>query len=152
MQHYIVVVANASICRFYTFILTKSEKVKFLKAVTHPDSRKHNLDIATDKPGRAKKDYRVQKIAFSSASEPKEIEKNKFIKQIEKELNEFINNDLNINFIFIAEPTFMGKLNISLNTKITSRVKHKINRNLSLTKELELSEILKNNLKPTLKA
>jgi protein required for attachment to host cells len=147
---YIVVITNASVFRLYEFTLTKSGGVKFLKAMTNPDSRKRNLDIATDKPGRAKKDYRIQRIAFSSTSEPKEVEKGKFIKKLEKELNGLIKDDPDVKFIFIAEPSFIGNLNVRLSTKILSRIEYRINKDLSFIKELELSNILKAELKPIL--
>ena len=150
MEKYIILVATACVAHLYNMEFTKSSTARLIKTIVHPDSRKKNMDLIADKPGRAQADYCSQKITFGVKTEPKVVEKEKFITQISYELTQVINDNPQIQIILIAEPELMGKINKLLPHYISTNVKYRINKNLTFLNENELTKILKTEIKPHL--
>jgi len=151
VERYIVLVANASIAHFYALIPSKAKKIQIIKTITHPASREKNLNLVSDKHGSSKTDYNSRGVSFLSDTEPKEVEKEKFIRQIIGELEQMMNNALHHQIILISAPSFMGKLNKMLTPHLYSQVKQRINKDFTSLSNIELTDILKAKMKSVAK-
>lgn len=142
VEKYIVLVANASIAHFYAMIPAKANKMQMVKTITHPASREKNLALVSDKHGSSKTDYNSRGVSFLSDTEPKEVEKEKFIRQIIGELEQIMHNTPQHQIILVSAPSFMGKLNKMLTVHLCDQVKYRINKNLTSLSNVELADIL----------
>ena len=150
MDKYIILVMSACIAHIYTIEFTKSATAQLIKSIVHPASRKKNMDLVADKSGCAQTDCRSQKVTFSTKTEPKLVEKEKFIKQIALELKQEINTNPQNKIILVAEPELMGELNKLLPKQMYVHVKYRINKNLTSFNVEEVTNILKKEIKPIL--
>ena len=147
---YIALVASASVAHLYSLELKKSSEPRLLKSLVHPLSRKRNSDIASDTPGKVNKDCRGGGTSLGFTSEPKEVEKDKFVKELTGALESEINHDPKIKFILIAEPRFMGRLHKHLPVKLASHVAHRITKDLTHASTKKLAYAIKAEMSPVL--
>src|SRR5215471_13213266 len=67
-----LIVANSSLARIYK--IEKRSELKELKVLEHPESRLHNLDLVSDKPGRDFESAGIGKHALEPKTLPKKQE------------------------------------------------------------------------------
>ncbi|MBA3237455.1 MAG: host attachment protein [Parachlamydiaceae bacterium] len=103
-----VMVANSSIARF--FEVEKSGSLKEIDTFVHPESRLHARDLVSDRPGRSFESASFARSALESRTNPKDVEEDKFARQISEHLH-MAHQDGKFSRLYIAAgPRFLGLL------------------------------------------
>jgi protein required for attachment to host cells len=108
-----VVVADNSQSKFYH--ITKFPKIEEISHLEHPESRLHNQDLVSSKPGRGFQSMGNARSSYQSKVEPKEQEAIKFAIQIADFLHSAHNKGEFHRLYIIAAPSFLGLLREHLN-------------------------------------
>ena len=140
-----VLITNSNTCKFYDYC-KKSQQLKLLKEIKHPENLLKDIDLTSDKPGR----YRANDAghgAFSQPTDPKEIKIDDFAREIAK----VIDHDRNINafaeLIVISPPHMKGLLSHHFNKHVKEMITHNIEKEVLQLTEHELVVFLHNHTK-----
>jgi protein required for attachment to host cells len=131
-----LIVANSSIARIYK--IEKRHELKELKVLEHPESRLHNLDLVTDKPGRDFESAGVGKHAL----EPKVLPKRQEFAVFAKTLADFLENARNqgeFETLYVAaSPSLLGLLRHSLHPNTAKLIKGEVDKDMTQMKPQEI--------------
>lgn len=135
-----LLVANSSIARIYK--IEKKHDLKEIKVLEHPESRLHNLDLVSDKPGR---DFESSGIG-RHALEPKVLPKRHEFAVFAKSLAEYLENARNegeFEALYIAaSPALLGLLRQSLHPNTTKLIKAEVDKDMTHMKPQEIPDHL----------
>ena len=81
-----ILIANSSLARIYK--LEKNHQLAELNVFEHPESRLHNLDLVSDKPGRDFESGGTRRHALEQKTSPKKQEFSHFAKLLADYLEE----------------------------------------------------------------
>lgn len=141
-----IIVTDSSLCKFYEY-QKKPSKITLLKEIEHPESRVKREDALTsDKPGQ----YKARDVAggaYSPHMDPREVEIDKFAREIAKELDHGRTAQLYHQVIIIASPHMSGLLFQHLNKNVKELVINNIQKDLMHLREQELFDFIKDNTK-----
>ena len=132
-----IVVADASRARIFT---TDSPKGEFQEVDTliNPEARLHDGDLTTDRPGRQADSMNSGRSAMEEHSEPKEVEAQKFARELADNL-EHTRSQGKLDKIYIAAPPkFLGELRKHLKPELKAIVAEEIGKDLSQMSAREL--------------
>lgn len=130
MSRYWIVAADASHAR----ILARDKKFSALEEVetlTHPESRLHRRDLATDRPGRLDESYSSASSEAEEPTDPKVREAQVFARDVADVLAKGRHERRYEELILVAEPKFLGLLRKALDDETRDRVAHEVTKNIT---------------------
>ncbi len=140
-----VVVTDSNRAHIYTQgINSHKEPLKLLHTLEHPDSKKMDHELQSDRPGRYRVSVETVHGAYASHSDPKEVEWNKFAQELAHTLEQGrVHNQYNQLYIF-AGPHFYGLMGMHMNKHVKDMVTKVVQKDyLHLTENELLDEINK---------
>lgn len=122
-----ILIANTNHARLYTAIKAKllqgNGALKLMQEYDHPESKKRDSELVSDKAGRYHKLAKTgSESAFTEMTDPKELEIEQFAKQLAEELERGrVNNEYG-ELIIAAAPHFQGILKNNCNPHVLAKV------------------------------
>lgn len=135
-----LIVANSSLARIFTF--EKRLELKELKVFEHPESRLHNIDLVSDRPGRDFESVGTTRHALEPKTSPKQLEIILFAKQLADYLEQEHNKGEFEVLYIAANPSLLGLLRQSLHPNITKLIKAETDKDLTQMKIHEIPDHL----------
>ena len=115
-----IVLADAATARVYEPQADRRDW-KLVAELTHPQARAKESELGRDKPGRVK-----QSTGSRAAMEPttprKEVELEKFAREIAKALDDALVRKAFDRLVLVAPPAFVGVLRETLPERVTARI------------------------------
>lgn len=134
-----VVATNSNLCRIYEF---DRKSITLVKELKHPESRpKKSEYLTSDRPGHYKTDSAVHG-AYQPHTDPKEIELEKFSRDISHELNQGRNKNAYEALVIISTPHMNGTLMKHLDKHVKELVKKEIHKDVMHLQDHELHDFL----------
>lgn len=131
-----LIVANTSVARI--FKVEKVGTITEIKTLVHPESRLHNRDLVSDKPGRAFESVGPQRHAVEPFTSPKQQEFSIFAKDIAHYL-EAERSQGNYDRLYLAaSPTLLGLLRQTLNAATRKLVSGEVDKDITHMKPEEI--------------
>jgi protein required for attachment to host cells len=124
-----VVVADK--CQAKIFRVVKAHKLEEIFHLEHPESKLHNQDLISSKPGRNFQSTGTARSAYQPETEPKMIEAIKFANEIASLLYAASNKGEFQNLYLIADPSFLGLLRQHINPQIQKHIIAEIGKELT---------------------
>lgn len=134
---------DTNLCRIYQYT-TQPRELKLLNEIKHPENKERNQDLVTDRPGHYSTNT-TTRGSYSPETEPKEIQIDKFAKEIADILENGRVHQLYNQLIIIALPHMNGLLHQHFNKHVQELVIHKITKDFIHVTDRELLDILKEN-------
>jgi protein required for attachment to host cells len=133
-----LIVANTSVARIYKFV--KGRPLKELQVFEHPESRLHNLDLVTDKPGR---DFEsigggTRRHALEQKVMPKKHEFAIFAKQLSDYLEGARVRGEFESIYIAASPTLLGLLRQSFHPNTAKLIKGELDKDMTQMNPTEI--------------
>ena len=144
MSDFWVLVADASKARFFQGTSPNSELTEFHDLVNE-ESRRDELDLVTDKPGRFDDDiggHQTGRPRSSAEPSARENEVDEFVRRITKYLNQQSSQGKFEHLSVIAEPKVLGRLRKGLASHTEEKVLEEVTKNLSKASEEEIRQHL----------
>ena len=132
-----IVVADASRARLFT---TDSPMGDFTEVDTllNPEARLHDGDLTTDRPGRQADSMNNGRSAMEEPSEPKEVEAQRFAKELAESLEKARNQGEMEKLYIAAPPKFLGELRKHMKPELKAVVAEEIRKDFSQMNAREL--------------
>ncbi|MGM0450749.1 MAG: VLRF1 family aeRF1-type release factor [Pseudomonadota bacterium] len=132
-----IVVADASRARLFS---TDSPKGDFQEVDTllNPEARLHDGDLTTDRPGRQADSMNSGRSAMEEHSEPKEVEAQRFAKELAENLEKARNQGELEKLYIAAPPKFLGELRKHMKPELKAIVVEEIGKDFSQMSAREL--------------
>lgn len=137
-------VFDSTTCSIYDY--SKSD-LSLVKKIEHSENKLKDIDITSDKPGR----YQASGAAhgaFSQESDPKEIQIERFSKEIAKTLEHGSAVNAYEKLILASAPHMHGLLLKNINRQVEKSIIHVIPKDLIHFSENDLLDYVNNELKP----
>jgi protein required for attachment to host cells len=115
---------------------TDANALTLVSEHTHPESRKRDQDLVSDKMGN------FAGSTFTEATDPKRHENEVFAKEISKLLSHAHNEHTYRDLILIAPPAFMGMLNTNLSHEVKKLITNTIEKDYTHCTLKELTDHL----------
>jgi protein required for attachment to host cells len=135
-----LVVANSSLARI--FKLHHKNGLTELKVLEHPESRLHNIDLVTDRPGRDFESTGTRRHAL----EPKVLPKQHEFEVFAKAISDYLENAFKLgefDFLYIsASPALLGLLRQSLHPNVLKLIKGEVDKDMTHMKPNEIPPLL----------
>lgn len=131
-----LLVANSSLARI--FKIEKRQELKELKVLEHPESRLHNQDLVSDKPGRDFESAGVARHALEPKTLPKRHEFAVFAKFLADYLEEARNKGEFESLYIAASPALLGLLRQSLHPNTVKLIKGEVDKDMTQIKSQEI--------------
>lgn len=131
-----LIVANSSIARIYK--IEKRHDLKEIKILEHPESRLHNLDLVSDKPGRDFESAGIGKHALEPKTLPKKQEFAAFAKSLADYLENARHQGEFETLYVAASPALLGLLRQSLHPNTAKLIKGEIDKDITQMKPQEI--------------
>lgn len=135
-----LLVANSSIAHLFNIETIK--ELKKIKVLEHPESRLHNSDLVSDKPGRDFESAGVSRHSLEPKTLPKEHEFQLFAKAIAEHLEQAYNNQEFESLYIAASPSMLGLLRHALHPNVAKSIKGEVAKDLTQTKSQDLPSLL----------
>ena len=133
-----ILVANSSQAK--VFKLTKFPEIEEIQSLDHPESRLHNQDLVTDRPGRGFQSTGESRSSYQPSTEPKAVEIEKFAQKINGYLSAAHNNGEFVKLYVMANPTFLGILRSTLHHNIQKVIIAEVDKDMTDRKKSEIEE------------
>ena len=131
-----LIVANSSLARI--FKINNGRELAEVIILEHPESRLHNLDLVSDKPGRNYESAGVSRHAYEPKVLPKRHEFAVFAKTIADYLSIHYNDEVFDSLYIAANPALLGLLRQELHANIARAIKEEIDKDLTHVKTEEI--------------
>lgn len=131
-----VLVANSSLARIYK--LEHQNHLTELKVLEHPESRLHNSDLVSDKPGRDFESMGSRRHALEPKTSPKKQEFAIFAKLLAEYLEESRLQGTFESLYIAASPSLLGLLRQSLHPNTAKLIKGEMDKDMTLMKPDEI--------------
>lgn len=131
-----LIVANSSLARI--FKVEKKQLLKELKTLEHPESRLHNRDLVSDKPGRDFESIGPTRHTMEPPTSPKQQEFTLFAKQIAEYLEEARLKGEFDRLYLAASPVLLGLLRQTLNPSIVKLLNGEVDKDMTHFKPQEI--------------
>lgn len=140
----LIVNTNSNTCHIYSYSLDdKIAKLALLKEIIHPQSRLKNSELTADKPGHYQAGESARS-AYSPHMDAKQVEVDKFARDIAVALNHERNTNGFDKLIIISPPHMQGVLALHLDKQVAHLITQLIHKDLQHYSERELLDFLKN--------
>lgn len=131
-----LLVANSSLARI--FKVQKRQSLIELEVLEHPESRLHDRDLVSDKPGRGFESTGSSRHSMEPQTSPKQLEFMTFAKNIAHYLEEArLKGDFNRLYL-VASPTLLGLLRQSLYPSTMQLISGELDRDMTHMKSNEI--------------
>jgi len=124
-----LIVANSSLARLFRFVTLR--ELEEIKVFEHPESRLHNLDFTTDRPGRDFESMGTGRHALEPKVLPKQQEFEEFAKQLADYLEQARQHGDFDTLYIAASPMLLGMLRQALNPNTTKLIKGEIDKDIT---------------------
>jgi protein required for attachment to host cells len=131
-----LIVANSSLARIYK--IEKRSELKELKILEHPESRLHNLDLVSDKPGRDFESTGITRHALQPKVLPKQHEFAIFAKSLADYLENARNQGEFQTLYIAASPALLGLLRHSMHPSTAKLIKGEVDKDMTQMKPHEI--------------
>ncbi|WP_019626291.1 host attachment protein [Thioalkalivibrio sp. ALJT] len=137
-----IVVADAARARIFTCEGRACQGMHESETLSHSESRAHNQDLVSDRPGRswasASGDARH---AMQESTDPAANERNRFARQVAEHLKSACHAGSFKHLVIVAAPTFLGALRDALDPTVAQSVTAEVAKNV--TKSVDASTLRK---------
>lgn len=131
-----IVVANSAYAKIYK--AENNNKLIEISELKHPESRLHDRDLVTSRPGRTYASMGSRRSSIEPHTDPKDQEIASFAKQI-CHLLETAKEKEHLNRIYLtASPAFLGILRQALSPSISQLVAGQVDRDMTHLKPEEI--------------
>ena len=141
-----VVVAESARARIFASSGTKG-KLREVADLSHPESRLHDRDLASDGPGRSFDSHGQGRHSMEPATDPQDREAQIFATEIAREIDCGHDEASFDSLVLVAPPKFLGRLRSELSKSARNVLVAELDKNLveSDVKTLEgyVSELLR---------
>ncbi|MCB1890049.1 MAG: host attachment protein [Rhodocyclaceae bacterium] len=131
-----ILVANASLAKLYAN-LGPNKGLKLVKELVHPESRKKNADLVTDRTGTGHGNG-----SYEPPTAPKEHAARTFAHEIAREFYTGRNANRFARAILVAPPNFMGMLNSTLDGPTAQLVSDRFEKDYTKASEAQIKQRL----------
>lgn len=131
-----LLVANSSLARIFKF--EKRNELKELKVFEHPESRLHNRDLVSDRPGRDFESMGTVRHALEPKTSPKQVEFIQFAKQLADYLEQACKQGEFETLYIVASPSLLGLLRQSFHPNTIKTIKGEENKDITQIKTSEI--------------
>jgi len=139
MSKTLVMITNASAARVFSY--QAHEEFSLLKEFSHPESRLKGSELVTDRPGNSNAKGGGHGT-FVPANNPKQIEAERFAHELAGWLDDERKQNRCDQLMLVADPSFLGLLNKSLNNQTAQLVFKSLNKDYTQVVPRDLPEIL----------
>jgi protein required for attachment to host cells len=129
-------VANTSVARIYK--VGPQQSLIQVEVLTHPESRLHNQDLVTDKPGRDFESVGSARHSFEPRTWPKQNEFHIFAKLLSEHLEKALNNGSYEKLYLAASPALLGLLRQELKANTQKHISGELDKDMTQMKPEEL--------------
>jgi protein required for attachment to host cells len=137
-----IIVANSSHATIYR--MTKFPKMEQISNFEHPESRLHDIDLVTSRPGRGFESMGTARHAYQQMTDPKQMEIEIFAKSLSEHLDKaHMKGDFSRLYI-VASPTFLGLLRKHLDIKTQQCVVAEIAKDMTEHRVADIEQQLAN--------
>jgi len=130
-----VLIANSSVARVYKKEGTNLTQIKILD---HPESRLHNRDLVSDKPGRDFESVGTARHALEPQHSPHEIEAMSFAKEVACFLQTAKNNGEFDALYLAANPSMLGLLRQEFDADTAKLIESEVDKDFTQMKPEEI--------------
>lgn len=145
-----ILVANSSKAKIFTINKSKfldgKEKPILIKEFTHPESRKRDIELTSDRPGHYQARDGGGHGSYNEPTEPKEYEAEVFAREVYRVLDAGRLANLYKELVLVVPPHFYGLLNKHLHNPLEQLIVKVIEKDYTKTPEKTLEEHLKSQL------
>lgn len=132
----LVVVANSSFARLYKAI--NNHALEELQTWEHPESRLHDQDLVSSRPGRAFDSFGPGRHAMETQVSPKTQEFHVFAKEIAHHLEKAVEKG-DVKKIFLAAPpSFLGILRQRLSNNVAALIAGEFDKDFTTMRSEEI--------------
>ncbi len=139
MSKTLVMISNASAARVFSY--QAHEEFNLLKEFSHPESRQKGIDLVSDRPGNSNAKGGGHGTLVPP-NNPKQIEAERFAHELAGWLDDERKHNRCTQLMLVADPSFLGLLNKSLNNQTMQLVFKSLNKDYSQVVERDLPEML----------
>lgn len=139
-----VIVANSSSAVIYEAVNNNS--LKEVERFDHPNSRLHDQDLVSSRPGRTFDSMGPGRHAMEPPTSPKYHEFQVFAQNLAKRLEHAANEFLFTRLYVAANPQFLGILRDTFSTRVKNLIAAEVDKDLTTAKE----ELIRSHLPPVL--
>lgn len=132
-----ILVADASRARLFS-VESPTADLKEVDTFLNPEGRLHDADLTTDRPGRQADSMNSGRSAMDEANDPKEVETQRFARELAESLDKTRNQDEMEKLYLAAPPKFMGELRKQMKSELKATVVEEIKKDLSQLNAREL--------------
>ncbi|MEQ6884535.1 host attachment protein [Salicola sp. Rm-C-2C1-2] len=125
-----IVVADASRARLFSTDSPKGDLTE-VDTLLNPEARLHDGDLTTDRPGRQADSMNGGRSAMEEHTEPKEVEAQKFARELADNLEHSRNQGQVEKLYIAAPPKFLGELRKHMKPELKAIVAEEIGKDLS---------------------
>lgn len=140
-----IVVAESARARIFTTSGTKV-KLREIADLSHPESRLHDRDLASDGLGRSFDSHGQGRHGMEPATDPQDREAQAFAVEVARQIERGHNEAGFDSLVLVAPPKFLGRLRPELSKSARSALVAELDKNLVeadlKTLEHHLSELL----------
>lgn len=131
-----LLVANSSLARIYK--IEKQQHLTELKVFEHPESRLHNLDLVSDKPGRDIQVGGTRRHALEQKTSPKKQEFQVFARELTDYVDEAHKQGILDTLYLAASPSILGLLRQSFHPNTAKLIKGEVDKDMTTFKSHEI--------------
>lgn len=131
-----LLVANSSLARIFKF--EKRHELKEIKVMEHPESRLHNIDLVSDKPGRDFESSGNRRHALEPKVLPKKLEFAAFAKDIAEYLENARQEGVYDTLYIAAGPALLGLLRQSFHPNTVRIIKGEMDKDMTQMKTMDI--------------
>lgn len=137
-----IVAANTNHCSIYTY---QKNGLDLVKEMDHPENKMANRDLVTDKPGRYQSG--TNQGAYTSATEPDDVNVEKFAREIATELDNAKNQNKYNELIVVMPAQMEGLVSKHLNKNVKELIALTLHKNMMHLNDNELLNYVKESMK-----
>lgn len=123
-----VVVANS--CEAKLFTISKFPHIELLDKLEHPESKLHDQDLISNKPGRNFQSTNTTRHAYSPETDPKRQEIELFAKQLADYITSNHQKNAFQRLYLIASPAVLGMLRSHFSKQVQESIVKEISKDL----------------------
>ena len=124
-----LLVANSSLAR--VFKVQSPQSLIEIQVLEHPESRLHNLDLVSDKPGRGFESVGTQRHGLESGTTPKQDEFLIFARRLADYLKTAHQKGDYESLYIAAGPTLLGLLRQTLDPSVTKTINSELDKDMT---------------------
>ncbi|PIZ03806.1 MAG: host attachment protein [Gammaproteobacteria bacterium CG_4_10_14_0_8_um_filter_38_16] len=140
-----IVTTNSNLCRIYEFD-QHTQKIALLKEMNHPENREKTGDnLTSDKPGH----YNTMSSlggAYAPHSDPKEVEVDRFSREIAEILNHGRNTQAYKKWVLITPDYMNGLISKHMDKHVKELIWAEIHKDVMHLPEHELQQFIQENI------